>query len=230
MLNPSSKFQLHLIEKHAFIQVDSLNILIDTGAPSSLSMKGSFSFLGKTYTCPSKSFGFDLENISELLGHTIDVLMGNDILSNHMVEFNYREHYVAFDTSGGFADIPTSQEFTIEQFMGIPVVTLHVNQQAIKCFLDTGATLSYLNPAITQRYTSKGTKEDFYPNIGKFLSPVFEVAARMGELEFLMDVGHLPELFALTLTLSNTQGILGYDFFASFKVRLNLRENKLTIG
>jgi hypothetical protein len=111
--------------------------------------------------------------------------------------------------------------------MGIPIIKLEVNNQPLKFFLDTGAKLSYLSEDFTSGYSSVGTEEDFYPGVGQFETECYEIPTSLGSNDFVVRCGNLPFMLQLTLMLGGTDGIIGFDFFNSFKVLLDINTNTL---
>lgn len=121
-------------------------------------------------------------------------------------------------------------EIGISNFMGIPIIELSIEKQNHKFFLDTGAKLSYLSNSITSNYESIETDEDFYPGVGKFETECFEISTLFGGKNFLVKYGNLPPLLQMTLMLGGTDGIIGFDFFNTFIVVLDLKNNRLKYG
>jgi hypothetical protein len=104
--------------------------------------------------------------------------------------------------------------------MGIPVVTGKVDGHEYKFYLDTGARLSYLHSALTLMYKASGMEEDFYPGLGKFDTPVFNIETEVSNGRFNTKFGNLPKHLENALLSGNIKGILGFDFFNSYAVNL----------
>ncbi|MFQ3608300.1 MAG: hypothetical protein SNJ55_06690 [Chloroherpetonaceae bacterium] len=168
--------------------------------------------------------GLTVSKISDMLGTEITTLLGADILSNFKILLDYQNQVTAFSKQE--IDIDGAQ-VDISNFMGIPIIKMAVDNQELKLFLDTGAKLSYLSDSLTSNYESVGTDEDFYPGIGNFQTECFEILTIFGDKEFVVKYGNLPKLLQMTLMLSGTDGIIGFDFFSNFKVVLDLKNNRL---
>ncbi|WP_155800990.1 hypothetical protein [Pontibacter sp. BAB1700] len=155
----------------------------------------------------------------------ITTLLGADILSKYKLLLDYRNTQVSFskqliDLGGGVAPISS--------FMGIPIINLTVAERTVKCFLDTGAKLSYLSKELTQNYESVGAEADFYPGVGKFTTDCYSVSTTYGGNTFDARFGNLPDLPQMTFMLAGTNGIIGYDFFDNFKVMLDLQKGEIS--
>ncbi|HMQ70575.1 MAG TPA: hypothetical protein PKA90_16470 [Ignavibacteria bacterium] len=118
-------------------------------------------------------------------------------------------------------------EIPISSFKDIPVIELSVNNNDLRFFLDSGAKLSYLPEDFLSAYISSGTREDFYPLIGKFRTECFRINTSLVNENFEVTYGILPEAIQTLLSYKHADGIIGYDFFNNFKVMLDLMHNRL---
>lgn len=218
------QFQLSLFDGHPIIKDGENIILVDTGAPMTIHTAAELTFLSDQYRCSTNYMGLTAAKISEMLGTEITTLLGADILSNYQLLLDYQQQVIAFAK----AEIQLlGTTLPITQFMGIPIIELVIDQQKLKFFLDTGAKLSYLSARMTRNYESVGTAEDFYPGVGQFTTDCFEIPTRLGDHKFLVQYGNLPTLLQMTLTLGGTDGVIGFDFFNSFKLVLDLKNNSM---
>lgn len=218
------QFQIQLFKGHPIFNDGVNRILIDTGAPSTIHSSDSLNFCSESFKCSTNYMGLTVSKISDMLGTEITTLLGADILSNFKILLDYQNQVTAFSKQE--IDIDGAQ-VDISNFMGIPIIKMAVDNQELKLFLDTGAKLSYLSDSLTSNYESVGTDEDFYPGIGNFQTECFEILTIFGDKEFVVKYGNLPKLLQMTLMLSGTDGIIGFDFFSNFKVVLDLKNNRL---
>lgn len=217
-------FPLSLFQGHPII-VDKENIiLIDTGNPSTIHVSDSIDFCSERFGCTTNYMGLTVQQISEMLGTKITTLLGADILSNFKICLDYSNEVVEFHKE---AIRMEGVEKGISKFMGIPIIDLNIGDQNLKFFLDTGAKLSYLPGHITGHYASIGTAEDFYPGVGNFETPCYEIPTICGDHHFPVKYGNLPSLLQMSLMLGGTDGIIGFDFFNHFRVALDLENNRL---
>ena len=171
--------------------------------------------------------GLSVEKLSEMLGTKVTTLLGTDILANYKILFDYRNKSVIFSKE---KCVFNGEEVKISSFMGIPIIELFVNNQKLKFFLDTGAKLSYLSNNFTANYHSIGREVDFYPGVGEFETECYEILTKLGDREFSVKYGNLPDLLEMTLMLGGTNGIIGFDLFNSFKVFLDINNRTLRFG
>ena len=218
------QFQITLFKGHPIIKDGDNIILIDTGAPSTIHNSESLSFCSTNYNCSTNYMGLTISKISDMLGTVITTLLGADILSDYKILFDYKNGVVEFNKKE--IDFE-GNEISISNFMSISILKLSINNQELNFFLDTGAKLSYLSDSITNNYEKVGTEEDFYPGVGKFETECFEISTNLGDNNFIVKYGNLPELLQMTLMLGGTDGIIGFDFFNNFKVVLDLKNNKM---
>lgn len=152
-------FDIDFFDGHPVITSGDHIILIDTGAPSSIHLEDTLHFCHNSYACSTDYFGFDIDRISALLGKRITTLLGADILSNYILQLDYKNKLAAFSSS---SFILNSVEIPIGIFMGIPIMEFLVNGQRVKFFLDTGAKRSYLPSDFTNSFEVLGVDEDFF--------------------------------------------------------------------
>lgn len=168
--------------------------------------------------------GQTIQELSGMLGTKITTLLGTDILSNYKILFDYKNKVVEFSEQEiALAGTKTA----ISVFEGIPVIALSIKNQEFKFFLDTGAKLSYLPTNITSSYTSIAIVKDFYPSLGSFETPCFEISTQFGKQNFVAKYGNLPPLLQQLLSLGGVQGIIGFDFFNNYKVALDLKSQTM---
>lgn len=218
------KFKLDLFKGHAIINDGQNKILIDTGAPTTIHFLDTLNFCSDIYNCSTNNMGLTVSKISEMLGTEITTLLGVDILKQYKILFDYKNQVIVFSKQEIEID---GNETEISDFMGIPIIQMMVDNQLLKLFLDTGAKLSYLSDRYKSNYQSIGTDEDFYPVLGKFQTDCYEIPTSLSENKFIVKYGNLPTILQITLMLSGTDGIIGFDFFNNFKVVLDLKNNRL---
>ena len=219
-----NEFQIQLYNGHPIINDGKNIILIDTGAPSTIHTSDSLIFCLDRFECSTNYMGLTVSKISEMLGTEITTLLGADILSEFKILLDYQNQIFEVSKKEIVID---GTKVDISNFMGIPIVKMQVDDQELKFFLDTGAKLSYLSKNLTNNYESIGINEDFYPGVGEFQTECYEIPTVLGNSEFVVKYGNLPELLQMTLTLGRTDGIIGFDFFNNFKVVLDLQNHSL---
>jgi hypothetical protein len=109
------------------------------------------------------------------------------------------------------------------------IIELEVLGKRLKMFLDSGAKFSYLSTAHTANLTSVGTGTDFYPGLGNFETPLFEVESIMAGKSFTVKYGNLPAELLPLISSANVHGIIGYDLFNQFQVFLDTENNIIQV-
>ena len=135
-------------------------------------------------------------------------LLGADVLG----EFDF-----LIDTANTNVEISSSSlEFpehsiSIEQLLGIPIVSAHIGNTDYKMFFDTGAQISYFQHQSLTTYPRAGTIDDFYPGFGEFQTETYIVDLKLGEINFDLRCGTLPQLLGASLMMAGTKGIIGNE-------------------
>ena len=219
-----SKYVFKIVDNHIIVNIDKKLCLLDTGAPNSVGQE-SLKLIDKDYPLVDNYMGLTTVELSKHIGENIDVLLGADILENYCVTIDWKEKKIEFlneTIKNGDTEMP------IELFMGIPIIEIEVNDKMVKCFFDTGAKLSYVNPEYLNNKISERKEKDFYPGVGEFETDVYKLPIKIGTTTLVMKFGILPELLQTTLMLAGTQGIIGNDIFNMFnKVSIDYLSKKL---
>jgi len=69
--------------------------------------------------------------------------------------------------------------------------------------------------------------KDFYPGIGEFETPIYDISGYIDEQRIPLKCGVLPSLLETGLAALGIEGIIGYDLLQVFVVILSLRNNAL---
>jgi hypothetical protein len=225
----NKKFSLDLFEGHPIIKDGDNTILIDTGNPSTIHDNNQLFFCGKGYDVATSHMGLTIQKLSKMLGKNITTLLGADVLKDFKILFNYQSKEIFFcDDNDVIAE--SFNQLPVHFFMGIPIVEIGVTGQSLYCFMDSGAKLSYIDSNITAQYPTIGIEQDFYPGYGMFETNAYIVDTSIGNSSISIRYGNLPFLLQMALMMANTQGIIGYDFFNSFKIVLDYRKGVLYYG
>ena len=223
----NSTFDIELFDGHLIIEVDGMKVLVDTGSPATISKQSTLGFMGVEYPCQSAFGGLDTAGLSQLLHYDIDALMGLDILGNYYVMTDYRQRKITFSTE----PIPFEAEHSLPFNRGMMdemlIVAVTVKGQTLLMPLDTGAKISYIDESLTEGETMLEMRDDFYPMIGAFQTPVYQMDATVAGSTFPVTFGVLPKMLSMALGLANLKGILGFDLFNNHQVLLDFPHNTL---
>lgn len=220
-----SSFRLDFFDKHPLIKAGEQTILVDTGAPSSLSVNGELRFGEFRHSCDVEIHGITVPGISELLGASITGLMGVDILSQYKVLIDYRGGSISFLRGDSSSEAGSA---SLTNFMGIPIVKLSIDGVERSMFLDSGATISYLQASLLRGYISSGVMDDFHPSYGPFKTDLYELETNIAGWEFKAVYGVLPAPLEEGILRRHAVGVIGYDFFSNFKVLLDLAGGRVS--
>lgn len=223
-----NEYSIEIFDNHIIALIEGKRVLVDSGAPTSISDGCSLRILGNNYSFPPNFEGFSIDQLNQLLGTKINMLLGADVLKtlNFFVDWDRKTHQFSVEP----IDIKGTHIPMDLKFMNIPIVVLQVDGTSLKVFLDTGAKLSYLDPDITSKYNLIGREQDFYPGIGQFKTNIYEVPVMLGNHTFTVIAGNLHRKLQMSLMRTNTQGILGNDIFKHFNMCFNYTPSKIILA
>ena len=203
-------FPLHFQAGHLFAEITGERWLFDTGAPISFGKAHELSLVGERFSLGQAYVGLDAETLSRLVAVNCAGLLGADILGR----FDHR-----LDAADGLLTVSTTtlehggQHLELDDFMGIPIITVRIEHRDYRMFLDTGAQISYFQHASLAGFPPAGSLTDFYPGFGEFQTETHRVPASIGDGQFTLRCGSLPRLLGMTLGVANVDGIVGNEIF-----------------
>lgn len=222
-------FDINLVDGHLLISDNGNTILVDTGSPLTVHQEDTLCFLGREFPVHTSIMGDGIGSLCRLSGIEFTTLLGMDILSQYRVVFDYENRQITFLT-----DEESGLEGTtlplVNVMGGVKAVTMQINGQQLKVAIDTGAPLSYVDTMVTDGLELVGEKEDFHPMAGRYTTPVFQLEAVLGGKRFTGSYGNLPAMMGMSLQLMGLDGVVGYDFFRSFKIQFDFRNSSLVIA
>ena len=115
----------------------------------------------------------------------------------------------------------------LDDFMGIPIVTVTIAGTNYRMFFDTGAQISYFQDESLTQHPRTGSMEDFYPGFGQFSTVIYAVPIVLEDHEETPSFGKLPDDLSASLALANTKGIIGNELVMGKRVGYFPRRNKL---
>ncbi len=219
-------YLLSFEKKHLFIKTEDKKWLLDTGAPSSFGEVDSFKFADKEFSMSQNYMGLTAEILSDHLGMECDGLIGTDILSefDHIIDISKGQITVSKEELA-----LNEQCFTLSEFMGIPIISVHILDKEYQMFFDTGAQISYLQNDVITHFEKLGQLTDFYPGFGQFETETYAVEMGLGDIVYNLQCGTLPGILGMTLAMGGTQGILGNQILLDRIVGYFPRRNKLCL-
>ena len=199
-------FPLHLYKSHFFVEINGDCWLVDTGAPTSFGTVSGLTLVGERFDLGEEFLGLTAATLSKYVNFQCAGLLGVDVLSRF-------DHI--FDTVGNLLTVSTDElshvgrPVCLEEFMGITIVTVRVNDKEYRMFFDTGAQISYFQADVIADFPPSGCVNDFYPGYGQFQTETHQVTMTIGNHDFTLHCGRLPGLLGMTLMLAGVSGIVG---------------------
>ncbi len=199
-------------------------LLLDTGAPSSFAKTG-IELMGKCYEVPSSFMGISLDALSDKLGSSIDGLLGADILAEYDFTIDWPAQQLIFSEA---LTEPSGQVVALDTAFGYPyVISLSCAGGDHTCYIDTGASVSFLDLEQTDGCEHLGIHVDFLPMMGDFTTDLYRCELTIGSDCLPANVGQLPDSLSLLLGMMGVEGILGADLFKACRVTFSPRRQQL---
>ena len=218
------EFTINNYDKHLIIEDNGKTFLIDTGSPFSIFDSAAIDFCGHQF--PRGLAMCSATDVSNLLGMHVDALVGNDILKHFNVCIDYATGTISLSDEA--LDLPDAIALPFDMSFGVPKISMTLQGEERRFFLDTGAKISYVSSQMTQGLDPIETASDFYMGFGNFDTPIYDMEASVAGQPFQVRIGNLPSVLEGTLIgLSGTAGVIGYDFFNRFKVLIDYANRRL---
>jgi hypothetical protein len=210
-------YLLKMVNGHLVTQIEGKSVLIDTGVPISIGKNPKFHFLNEVHTLSQEYMGVTFKYLEKMVGTSIDILMGADILKKYCLTIDLPGNRITFGEQPAFN---SASRVPMTNFMGSPIVQVSIDGVEQDMFVDTGAKLSYVDKTLAANYSPVGKEKDFYPGMGEFETQVFEIRFKLGEKRFKLRCGVLPDLLEKTLLVTGKRGIIGTELYQKFLVCL----------
>ena len=217
-------FHLQMINGHLLAEIENKFVLIDTGIPISLGKDPEFYFLNQVHPLSRDYMGVTLDYLERMVGTTIDILLGMDILNKYFLTIDLAGNRLTISSRSLVAPI---NGIPMTSFMNVPIASFSVKGKDCQMFIDTGARLSYVDHKIASTLTPVGKERDFYPGLGEFETSVFEIPFQIGRREIILRCGVLPPLLEKTVLLTGKSGIVGSELYQKYLVNLAFPENAI---
>jgi hypothetical protein len=219
-----ANFLYQIYHGHIVLNVEGCPYLLDTGAPFSVGYEP-VNIGGTIFPVEQSYMGVTGSYLTEHIGLPIEGMIGADILQHFNLGIYANERMVQFSHRFAVGDIVVP----LQEYMGIPIISVKVGGRVRRMFLDTGAPMSYLPPEQFAGVESEGRHEDFYPLLGNFLTQVYTLDVCIGGLSYALKFGELPEELSPMLQAGQVHGILGTELLRHFALNLSLRDKVLCL-
>ena len=202
-MDPELKVRIE--RDHVVADCGSHLLLLDTGSPTSFGT-AEISWRGEPVDLRQGMAVFPLETINESIGLPFDGLIGADLLLADPCRFDVSAGVWRWGVEADGGDgCPCSQ------LMHVPVAQIECDGVLRPFAVDTGASRTYVEPAIAEGMERVGTVEDFYPGMGTFTSDVIELSVLVAGQRVQLSAGVLPESLGFLMSTFGIEGIIGLD-------------------
>ena len=114
-------------------------------------------------------------------------------------------------------------------FLAIPIIKANIDGTIRPMFFDTGAQISYFQDESLTAFPTAGTITDFYPSLGQFETETCSVDVTLENVRYTLRCGSLPGLLSVTLSMANTEGIIGNEILRNRVAGFFPRRQKLVL-
>ena len=112
--------------------------------------------------------------------------------------------------------------------LDVPTAEITVGARQGVAFLDTGARLSYMDPAaVTGRPV--GREKDFFPLVGEFETDIYEVEIELAGLRLRGRFGVLPPPLQQPMAALGAQWVIGSELLQQFPLLLDLQHHRIML-
>ena len=200
-------------------------VLLDTGSPMTLGKGQTLEFMGRSVRCEESAMGYSFDTIKQQLGRDIDALLGMDTLGSLCMLVDCEAGEVVF------SDEPMAPDNAVNfPLLVSPVgVMTEVDGKVVKLVVDSGAQLSYFDEQLLEGLEPTDVREDFYPGIGTFEVPVYDVMIDLDGIQLQAQCGAIPASVLMDISKINVGGVIGQDLFASHKVAFDFQQRNMYI-
>lgn len=168
--------------------------------------------------------GVTTDYLERMVGTRIDVMLGMDILKDQYITIDLPARRLLFgeNTCPNFIN-----RIPMTALLGTPSIDLEIDGASHRVVVDTGAKLSYVDKSIAANHPVVGKELDFYPGMGEFETPVYDIPFDIGGESFSLRCGVLPEMLETALRVTGNTGIVGSELYQKFIVCLAFPESRL---
>ena len=215
------------VELHSGVPVivcQGVRAAIVTGTPNSFG-RLPLQILGREHRLPAEILGVTAESIGQHLGTTIDAVIGGDLLRGFECLIDLGRGKVVF-SHGSLGCDGVSLRTPLR--MDIPSAEVRIGARHGVAFLDTGARLSYMDPAAVSG-PPVGREKDFFPMVGEFETDVYEAEIELAGLRFRTRFGLLPAPLQQSMASLGGQWVIGAELLRQFPVLLDLQHHRIML-
>jgi Ca-activated chloride channel family protein len=215
------------VELHRGVPVivcQGVRAAIVTGTPISFG-RLPLQILGQEYHLPADLAGASAESIGQSLGTTIDAVIGGDLFVQFECLIDLGRGKVVFSHGSLGCD---GVSLRTPLHLDVPTADVTIGARQGIGFVDTGARLSYMDPAaITGRPV--GREKDFLPMFGEFETDVYEAEIELAGLQFRARFGLLPAMLQQAMAALGGQWVIGSELLRQCPLLLDLQHHRIML-
>jgi hypothetical protein len=217
---------LKLINNLYCFDIDNHTCLIDTGSPESFGNFSSLQIDGIPMKINKNYMSLNASKLSDMIGESVDALIGTDILNKYEIVLNTINNTVSFSKDEKNS---INNAIDIEYFMDIPIIEVVINSTTYKMFFDTGAHINYWQDESLSSFNFIEKATDVYPGYGEFATDTYRVDVSIGSHQYQLKCGSLPGLLGMTLAMAGVDGIIGNEIMHNHVIEYSPRNGELVI-
>jgi hypothetical protein len=225
-MNSPDHYPLHFQAGHLFLEVDDEWWIVDTGAPTSFGTNSRIVLAGQEFSVAPNFLVVDASQLSEYISMECTGLLGMDILGKFDLLLDPANQIL--EVSAGELEFE-GEVVSLENLMGLPVVTAQIEGRPYRMVFDTGAQISYFQHQSLREFPQEGKMTDFYPGFGQFETDIHIVEAEVGGLAFTLRCGTLPGLLGASFRMTGADGIIGNKILVDRRTGYSPRRNLLVL-
>ena len=223
------QYPIDIFDNHVILIDKDKRLLIDTGAPISISDGSSIDVFNNVYSTKKTYHGANINEIGNYVGCGLNALIGNNILANYVFQIDFNNKLFSIWNSLP-EEIINTEDFIKADFQGIPTIDVLVNNDnPITSWLDTGAKISYINKNYVQHLDSMENQKDFFPSYGEFEVPIYSIPLIFNGVEIPFKFGALPDDLEAAMLSGRTTAIIGADIFYHFILTFDYNQQRIYI-
>jgi hypothetical protein len=155
----------------------------------------------------------------------VDAVIGGDLLREFECLIDLGRGKVVF-SHGSLGCDGVSMRTPLH--LDVPSAEIRLGARHGVAFLDTGARLSYMDPAAVSG-RPVGREKDFFPMVGEFETDVYEAEIELAGLRFSARFGLLPTLLQQSMAALGGQWVIGSELLRQFPVLLDLQHHRIML-
>lgn len=207
----AATYSLKLPNHYIVIDLNGQRTLLDTGSLFTFSPAGGVRLLQREFQV-ARDFGFFFERTRGLKA-LFDAVLGSDLLRHHSFTIHWDEREIVF------SEVPLSRDgvhVPFELTSGLPLAHLEFDGTRRPVLLDTGAPLAYCRPELLAGLQSVAQAHDENPIMGEWHTPVYLLRWTIGDYEFPVPAGILPDHPLAHEGLRLAEAVIGTAIFRAF--------------